>query len=317
MDVSLASAPSSATPAGSRALAAETRSIRTYDFRRPDKFSKDQLRTLQAVHENFARVAAAQLSARLRTHVVITFEAAEQMMFEEYVGALTLPTQLAVLRTPALDGPFLAEIDLALGFAWVERAMGSPGITHTSRREPTSIEAVLIEQLVDELRPAFTQGWAHVVDFPVTVSEIALGPALLRVAAATQVVAVMTFNVRLGTLQSRLTVCYPHEVFAPVLQRLSATAWYPATDPTADGQDGLRRTLESVDVEATAILGRVELSVDALSTLRVGDIIRLDEPANEPILLEIGEDVRAWGVPGRIGDRLALRLVTPLASTEA
>ena len=103
------------------------KSVKTYDFRRPDKFSKDQLRTLQAIHDNVARLAGARLSARLRTTVTIQLAGAEQMVFDEFVGQLNLPTQLAVLNSSALTGPFLIDLDLGLAYACVDRVLGGPG----------------------------------------------------------------------------------------------------------------------------------------------------------------------------------------------
>ena len=296
-----------------------SRQARTYDFRRPDKFSKDQLRTLQAVHENFARLTAGRLQARLRMPVSMQLADAEQMIFDEHVGAMPLPTQLAVLLSDALGGPFLLNVDLGLAFALIDRLLGGPGRLPASRREPTAIESELIARVVDELRAPLDEAWAHLGHLQTRVSELALGPALLRVAAPSAVVAVLTFEVRFAGQAAPVSICYPHSTLEPLLPKLSATAWY--AQPVRGSASGFHRetieaSLQDVAIPIEALLGTVELPVEDLASLQPGDVIRVDERMDRPVPLLVGGGVRAWGVPGRVGDRMALRIVTPLQARE-
>ena len=304
--------PSAISPIG--------RSVKSYDFRRPDKFSKDQLRTLQAIHENVARIAAARLTARLRTTVSITLADTAQMIFDEYVGQLVLPTQLVVMHADALGGPFVIDFDLGLAFAAVDRTLGGPGRIPSERREPTNIESDLIDRMVSDLPPSIAEGWGHLQSMSVRISETALGPALLRVVAPSHVVAVLTYEVRFAGQTAPLTICYPHSTLEPLLPRLSATAWYSQLDKASDsgtGQGDLVATLQTVEIPLVALLGGVELSVESLVDLEPGDIIRFDERADRPLRLSIMDQAQAWALPGRVGDRLALRVVSPLQPVEA
>lgn len=300
-------------------IVAAGRVVKTYDFRRPDKFSKDQLRTLQAIHENVARIAGARLTACLRSSVSIQLATCEQMIFDEYVAGLDLPTQLVVLRAGSLAGPMLLEVDLRFALAGIERMLGGHGSLASDRREPTAIEAGLIRRLIDEIVPAIAEAWTHLTAFPLEALETALSPALLRVAAPSEVAAVLTFEVRFGGHAATLAVTYPHAALEPMLPRLSATAWYAQSD--RDGEIGASRphieeTLDRVEISLVAVLGGVDLPVEALADLKAGDVIRFDERIDDPISVWISEHVRAWGIPGRIDDRLAMRLVAPLTPVE-
>ncbi len=298
---------------------ASAKSVKTYDFRRPDKFNKDQLRTLQAIHDNMARLSGARLSARLRTTVTIQLAGAEQMVFDEYVQQLNLPTQLAVLGSAALAGPFLLELDLRLAYAFIDRVLGGAGTVPEERHEPTAIESQLIERVIADIIPSFTEAWGHLAPFDASIAETALSPALLRVAAPTDVVAVLTLEVRIAGQTAALTICYPHPSLEPLIPRLSATAWYAQPDrgAAADAHaQNLRSAMEIVELQLAATLGTTELPVETLAELEPGDIIRLDERVDRPVLLSIEDQVRAWAVPGRIGDRLALELVAPLRLVE-
>lgn len=296
------------------------RVAKTYDFRRPDKFSKDHLRTLQAIHENVARIAGARLGASLRSPVSIQLATCEQMVFDEYISGLDLPTQLVVLRAGPLAGPILLELDLRFALAGIERMLGGHGGLAAERREPTTIEGALIRRLIDEIVPAIAEAWTHLASLPLDVVETALSPALLRVAAPSEVAAVLTFEIRFAGRAATFIVVYPHAALEPLLPRLSATAWYAQADRDRDTKASrplLEDALGQVEVALTAILGAVDLSVDTLADLKPGDVIRLDERVADPIRIWISDQVRAWGIPGRIDDRLAVQLVAPLSPVEA
>jgi flagellar motor switch protein FliM len=311
---------------GSVPKVAVQKAVKTYDFRRPDKFSKDQLRTLHAIHDSIGRVAGGRLSARLRSQVTFTLADTSQMIFDEYVSGLTLPTQLVVLQADQLGGPFLLDLDLGLAKGWIDRLLGGEGRLPTERREPTSIESALILKLVDDLLPAITEGWSQVETVTPVVAETALRPDLLRVAAPSHVVAVLTYEVRYTIEQggegnrrsevqvSSMSMCLPNATLEPILSRLSATAWYAQNDKGTDGVGAaeIADALQGVEVPLTAVLAGVELTVDELAGLKPGDVIRFGERADHPVRLSVMDQAMAWAVPGKVGDRVALRLLTPL-----
>jgi flagellar motor switch protein FliM len=301
-------------------LSADGRLVKTYDFRRPAKFSNEQLRTLQAIHENVGRIAAARLSSFLRGAVVIQLAGTDQLIFDDYLSQLALPTQLVVMTSPGLGGPFLMDLDLGFAFAAVDRLLGGPGRIPSDRNEPTPIEAALIARVVGHLPHALNEGWAHLQALDVSVTETALSPILLRLAAPTEVVAVLTYEVRFAGQTAPMTVCYPFAALEPLLPRLAATMWY-AQRRQASGDSSVREILESevrgVEIPISAAFRAVDIPVEALTDLQVGDVIRFDEHFDEPVLVAVSDQAQAWAIPGRIGDRIALRLVTPLQPTEA
>ena len=301
-------------------LSADGRIVKTYDFRRPAKFSNEQLRTLQAIHENVGRIAAARLSSFLRTNIVIQLAGTDQLIFDDYITQLILPTELVVMASTGLAGPFMIDMDMGFALAAVDRLLGGPGRIPGQRHEPTPIEADLIARIVAHLPPALNEGWSHLQTLDVLVTESALTPILLRIAAPAEVVAVMTYEVRFAGQTAPMTICYPYASIEPLLPRLAATMWYAQRRQLA-GSVGVREILEgevrSVEIPVTASFRAVDIPVEALSELRPGDVIRFDEHFDEPVLIAVSDQAQAWAIPGRVGDRVALRLVTPLQPTEA
>ncbi len=301
-------------------LSADGRLIRTYDFRRPAKFSSEQLRTLQAIHENVGRVAAARLSGLLRSNVVVMLAGTDQLIFDDYLSQLTLPTQLVVMNGSGLGGPFLMDFDLGLAFAAVDRLLGGPGRIPPERREPTPIEGRLIGRICEHVPHALVEGWAHLQSLDISISEMALTPVLLRLAAPTEVVAVLTYEVRFAGQTAPMVICYPYNTLEPMLPRLAATMWYSQRRQAAAG-DTYRGLIEdqlrNVEIPVRASFNSVDIPVEALAELRPGDVIRFDEHFDDPVLISVADQAQAWAVPGRVGDKLALRLVSPLQPMEA
>jgi flagellar motor switch protein FliM len=300
-------------------LNADGRLVKTYDFRRPAKFSSEQLRTLQAIHENVGRIAAARLSSFLRGSVVIQLAGTDQLIFDDYVNQLTLPTQLIVMASTGLAGPFM--MDLGMAFAAMDRVLGGPGRIPADRHEPTPLESDLIARVVGNLPQALVEGWAHLQALDVSITETAQTPILLRLAAPTEVVAVLTYEVRFAGQTAPMTICYPYATLEPVLPRLAATMWYSQRRQAAQGASSVRDLLEAelraVEIPVSAAFRAVDIPVEALSELQPGDVIRFDEHFDEPVLINISDQAQAWAIPGRVGDRIALRLVTPLQPMEA
>jgi flagellar motor switch protein FliM len=329
INVLIAGAAGAADEAASQtARQSQAKAVKTYDFRRPDKFSKDQLRTLGSIHESFGRLAGAKLSNLLRftaKPLTVTLADTSQMIYSEFMAGLTLPTQLAVLHSDQLAGPVLLDLDLALAKGFIDRWLGGPGVIPTEREEPTAIEETMIARLIAELTPAWIEAWSQVTELTLhPVLETPLTPNLLRIAAPSDVVAVLSFEVRyeigrtteaIGVpVSAPVSICIPHASLEPVLSRLSATAWYAQAQRTQDvtGRADLAASLQGVEVPLSAVLGGVELSVDELASLKPGDVIRFGERADQPVRLSVMDQAMAWGVPGRVGDRVALRLLTPL-----
>ncbi|MFN8629845.1 MAG: flagellar motor switch protein FliM [Chloroflexota bacterium] len=293
----------------------QQKAIKTYNFERPDKFSKDQLKTLGAIHETIGRLAGARLSERLHTNVNITAAEPEQLSFKEFVAGLTPPTLLFTATAPQLSGPFLLEVDLALAIGWVDRVLGGAGELPKDRRDLlTPIEESLIVRLVDELIPAIAEGWSQVDTVTPMFDNPLTRPDMLRVAGMTDVVANITYEVRYPGASAPISMCMPYDSLEPVMAGLSTTQWFSTQKSTVDlgAKAELSATLQNVEVPLTAVLGGVELTVDELSSLKPGDVIRFGDRADHPVRLTVMDQAMAWAAPGRVGDRVAVRLLTPL-----
>ena len=119
----------------------DTRKIKIYDFKRPDKFSKEQIRTVQIMHETFARLTTTSLSAQLRSLVHVHVATVDQLTYEEFIRSIPTPTTLAVINMDPLKGNAVLEIDPAITFSMIDRLFGGTGaVTGNKSRDLTDIE---------------------------------------------------------------------------------------------------------------------------------------------------------------------------------
>jgi flagellar motor switch protein FliM len=224
------------------------------------------------------------------------------------------------MSSTGLNGPFMVDMDLGFALAAVDRLLGGPGRIPSERNDPTPIEGDLISRVVGHLPHALNEGWSHLQTLDVNVTESALTPILLRVASPSEVVAVMTYEVRFAGQTAPMTICYPYNTLEPLLPRLAATMWYSQRRQAAGSstvRDILESEIRSVEIPLSASFRAVDIPVEALTELRPGDVIRFDEHFDEPVLIAVADQAQAWAIPGRVGDRVALRLVSPLQPMEA
>jgi len=138
--------------------------VKTYDFKRPDKFSKDQMRTLSMMHETFARLASTALSSKLRLFIKMHVASVDQLTYEEFIRSIPHPTVLAPVRLDPLKGPMLLELDPSLGFAGVERLFGGVGRKIQPERAVTDVEMKLLEELFSQAFLAnLRESWANII----------------------------------------------------------------------------------------------------------------------------------------------------------
>jgi flagellar motor switch protein FliM len=114
----------------------EQKKVKIYDFKRPDKFSKDQIRTLQMMHETFARLATTGLSAQLRALVGVHVASVDQLTYEEFIRSIPNPTTLAVINMDPLKGSAILEMDPSISFTIIDRLFGGKGESAKINREP-------------------------------------------------------------------------------------------------------------------------------------------------------------------------------------
>lgn len=299
--------PSLTAPKGGSMIRAKTKSAvayEVYDFRRPDKFSKDQLRTLQMLHETFARLAGSSLSAFLRTPVNIDLISLEQVPYEEYLRSIN-QSVFTIMSLPPLTGQAVLEIEFGLVFTMIDRMLGGPGKA-INRHVLTDIERPLLKQVVERMFHALKSAWEGVVIVNPGIETTETSAQFVQIAPPNDIVVTILFEVKIGQQRNAMSLCIPYLVLKPITTKLSAQKWFA----TGNRKQSLSsRRLLSLQVNATEIdcsirLGQTALKIKDFVRLRPGDVVLLDQKTDDELTLMVGGLPKFEGKPATHGRKL-------------
>lgn len=285
-------------------------SVRPFDFERPSKFSKDQLRTLEMLHEAFCRVVQTQLSAQLRTLVEVSVLSADQVSYGEFLRSMPFPTLINVLSPRPLEGNALIEMNLPLTLSVIDRMVGGPGVYRGKLRELTDIEIALTRGLVDVVLDGLNEAWSTISSLDFAYEATEMNPQFVQIAAPGDASVLISFEMRVGTVTGMLNICVPHMVLEPVMGKLSAQSYYSGkrSASTPEIRNGIAADLNAVDVPVSVMLGGTTLHVADLLALMPGDVIPLDVAPGDDVCVRVGELDTFLAQPGTRGRRLAVQI---------
>src|SRR5207302_8183537 len=221
------------------------RTIKLYDFRRPDKFSKEHIRAIQNIHETFARVTASSLSSYLRSATTVSLSSIEQVVYDEYVHQLSNPTLVNLVELQPLSGRIVIEMNMHLGLGMLDRMMGGSGQV-MRRNELTDIEMALLRSLGATIAAGLRDGWMAVADLQPAHVETVLNADMVQAALPGDIAALLLFEIHTLGMTGTISICVPHPVIEPLMDRLNTQAWFSASGRKSGSEDDRLRLADSI-----------------------------------------------------------------------
>jgi len=299
--------------------ATDTRKIKIYDFKRPDKFSKEQIRTVSIMHETFARLTTTSLSANLRSMVHVHVASVDQLTYEEFIRSIPTPTTLAIINMDPLKGNAILEIDPAVTFSIIDRLFGGTGEGTKAQHELTDIEQSVMEGIIVRILGNMREAWATVIDLRPRLGQIDTNPQFAQIVPPTEMVVLVTLETKVGEVEGMMNFCIPYLTLEPIIGKLSAQYWYSSVrrGTTTENLNVLKEKLSTVDINVVAEIGKIQIPVRDVLSLRVGDVIRLyNVRVGDPMTLNVGNKKKFLCRPGVIGKKMAVQIVKKLAELE-
>ena len=242
----------------------EGRRVKTYDFRRALRFSKDQIRSLTRIHENFARLLTTFFSAQLRTYVQISVASADQIPYEEFVRSIPKMTIINVFEVPPLGGHVLLEVNPNIAYAMLDRVMGGRGVGMDKVEHLTEIETRIMSNLFDKAFVHWRDAWESVAEVDPLFVDFEVNPQFLRMIAPNDTVVVISLNTQIGEARGMMNVCIPHVVLEPIMPRLSVQYWMQAQKKERSPEEAKRieQRIRAAKLPIIAELGTAVITVN-------------------------------------------------------
>lgn len=276
--------PSEAMPSPRR-----QRNVLAYDFRRPNRISKEQVRTLQILHDTFARTASFSLSAYLRSLVEVRLTSLEQLAYGEFILSVAPPSALGIFEMAPLKGGAVLDVNPHLVFPMIDRILGGSGRASIQVRELTEIERRLLERIFRRLLVDLQQAWVQVGKFEIRLLNLETNPQFVQLTSANEIAILATFDVRVGEVHGVMSLCLPFAMLEPILPKLVTQRWFgaAAARETSGASAEMKRHLRAIPVDVRAVLGAGQVPIGRLTRLAPGDILALPAGRELRVTLEV------------------------------
>lgn len=319
-----AAAPVESAAAESRVFSRRRRSgenleIKSYDFKRPERVSKDQMRSLQTLHEGFARNFGASLSGFLRTIIEVKVATCEQMTYSEFTSGLPNPTSFNLIEADGLEGQMCLEVSPLIVYPIIDRLLGGNSQDlFIPQRPMTLIEVRLIGNVTKRALAALAEAWAGIRPFEFKVAATESNPQLVQIVPPNEVVVVVGFELKMGNRAGTMNLCIPYNVIEPVMEQLSSQSWFAHTKGgTAKGfQSQIAGTLSRAPLELTAVLAETTMTLHDLVHLSPGDVITSEHPASSPVVLCVEGERKFAAQIGQFKGKRALKVLRSITEND-
>ena len=292
----------------------ETRKVRVYDFKRALRFSKDQIRSLTRIHENFARLLTTYFSAQLRTYVQINVVSVDQIPFEEFISSIPNMTLINIFDVSPLEGNILMEVNPNVAYSMLERLMGGYGSSSGKVDNMTEIETKILTNLFERSFDSLREAWSGLIEIDPYLAEMEVNPQFLQMISPNETVVVISFNIVIGESSGMINMCIPHIALEPIIPNLSVSYWMQTNkkEPTPEQSILLERRIKKATLPVVADLGKGEISIEDFLYLQMGDVISLDTKIEDPLVIRVGETPKFTAQPGKLRNRMAVQILDTL-----
>jgi flagellar motor switch protein FliM len=292
--------------------------VKVYDFKRALRFSKDHIRSLTRIHENFARLLTTYFSAQLRTYVQISVTSTDQIPYEEFIRSIPKMTILNVYEVPPLDGRIIFEINPNIAYAMLDRVLGGQGNSINKVENLTEIETKIMTQLFERAVDNLREAWSSIAEIDTVLTDFEVNPQFLQTVSPNETVVVISFNTVIGDTTGMINICIPHVVLEPMIPKLSVRYWMQKTEKEKLPEEVqfIEKKIFKTDLDVVTELGKTTIMINDFLHMDVGDVIILDNSINKPLEVKVGNRTKFVAQPGVVNKKIAVQVLDEMKGGE-
>jgi flagellar motor switch protein FliM len=292
--------------------------VQTYDFKRPERVSKDQMRALEALHEGFGRNFGAAISGYLRTIIEVSVAHIEQLTYSEFIHSLPNPTCFNLLKAEQLDGQLCLEISPLIIYPIVDRLLGgSNAELFIPQRPLTQIEQRLVQRITDRATHHLSEAWSNLTPVTFRVDDFESNPQLVQIVPPNETVVVIGFELKMGNRAGTMSLCIPYNVIEPIMGMLAAQNWfsYQRKGSQEDHLRKLTKNISNAPVQMRVFLAQTTIRLNDLLAMQPGDLITTDKECTHDVLIQVEGKSKLLAQVGQFRGNRAVRITKVLEQT--
>ncbi|OGO85828.1 MAG: flagellar motor switch protein FliM [Clostridiales bacterium GWE2_32_10] len=296
----------------------EEKKIKKYDFARPSKFSKEHLKTLEIIYENYARSVGSYFSGYLRTPTHVEVINSEALTYREFTNSLSNPIILGIVDFKPLKGNIIVKMSSKVGFAIIDRVLGGPGTILKSNRDFTQIEKIILTKIMDKLVKMMGEHWTNVHIIQPKLENIETNMQFAEIIEPNEMVALLTLNLKVGDVEGMINVCIPYLVIEPLMEILNTKYLYTnhKNVQVEDYKGFIQEKLQISPIPLKVLLGKTQIMVKDFIELGEGDVIRLDTYVSSDLNIFVGNLLKFKGKPGISKKQNAIKITRIIREEE-
>lgn len=285
--------------------------VNIYDFKRPDRVSKEQVRTLQNLHEGYARLLSTNLTSFLRTLVEIEMVSVDQLTYQEVIMSIASPSCIYIFQMEPLEGSAILEMNPALMFLMLDRLFGGIGKNSEQNRELTDIELSVMNKIIERALVDLKEVWENIGIFSPKIESYETNPQFVQIAPPGETVILISYEVRMKNGSGLMSMCFPFILLESVIEKLSGETWISSQKTTTQETRRLvEKELSETPSVASARIGELSMTVRDFMQLKKDDVLVLDKPANSDLVLFVGNQPKFLAKPGIVGRKKSVQITS-------
>ncbi|BBH20865.1 flagellar motor switch protein FliM [Paenibacillus baekrokdamisoli] len=284
--------------------------IRLYEFKRAVRFSKDHIRSLTRIHENFARYLTTYFSAQLRTFVQINVVQVEQLPYDEFIRSIPKMTILNIFEAEPLEGRMVLEVHPNVAYAMLDRMLGGQGTAPSKINALTEIETIIMERIFSRAFESLQEAWKQIIDISPRMEALETNPQFMQIVSPNETIALISLSTKIGETTGMINLCIPHVVIEPIMPRLSVHHWFVSQKKTRAPEEleVLKQRVSKAKLSIVCELGQSSISIREFLGLAIGDVISLNKPIDQGLDIKVGDKLKFIGTAGSIKEKLAVQI---------
>ena len=290
----------------------DEKQVKVYDFKRPSKFSKEHLRTLEIIFEHYGRLLYTNLPAYLRKNVSVEVVNSEAVIYAEFSNALSNPVLLGIIDASPLNGKIIMELGTNLGYAVIDRMLGGSGGTLEKKREFSEIEIIILGRFLSICIDLLREPWQNVAAIRPRLERIETNPQFAQIISPQEMISIVTLSITIGEVEGLMNICLPFDTLENVMDKLNTKYWFSTMKEKDENtyEEAIESLISRADIPIKATLGQSSISVNDFVNLQKGDIIKLESKIGEELEVYVGNIKKFNALPGSSNDNYAVRITS-------